>query len=283
MRRKVAARGEVVAFSAMKRGAVVPHDVVAGAPRMRIDERRLGGMLEQLRDQQASLRDAQIADAVDVHARVEHLAPRARMHMDERALHRREALELLLGVAIVAERNAGMESRVAAGPAFDVALGFLGQRVPGCAQVGPLGLAALLGDDHRREHRILDRDILEGAVGVPELVGEHADEFGVFAAGDGPVEGHVADVDQLFILEPRGRSGGLAQARVQRSELPGAGNLLGLVQRLAAENQHCVPVHGRIDCADRLRVERFSEIHPAGFRGKQRMQRFECECHGYPS
>ena len=89
---------------------------------MRVDERRLGGMLEQLRDQQASLRDTQIADAIDVHARVEHLAPRARMHMDERALHRQEALELLLGVAIVAERNAGMESRVAAGPAFDMSL-----------------------------------------------------------------------------------------------------------------------------------------------------------------
>ena len=164
--------------------------------------------------------------------------------------------------------------------ALDVAPGFLRQRIPRRAQVGPLGLAALFRHHDGREHGVLDRQVLERAVGVPELVGEHADQLGRTAVGDGAVERHVADVDEFLVLEASGRARGLAQPGVERAKLPRERHLLFLRQRLAAEDKHGVPVHCVVDGADRVGGERLPEVDSVRFGGQQGMQRLECDGHG---
>ena len=103
----------------MERGAVVPHHVVAGAPGVAVDELRLGGVLEELGDEEPALRHAHAAHAVDVDAREEDLAAGAGVDVDEGALDGREALELGLVVLVVAEQDARVEGEVPGGAALD--------------------------------------------------------------------------------------------------------------------------------------------------------------------
>src|SRR5512145_3018932 len=58
---QIAAQAQVVAAAAVESGAVVPHDVVAGAPGVAVDEFRLGGVFEQLSDEEPAFRDAHAA------------------------------------------------------------------------------------------------------------------------------------------------------------------------------------------------------------------------------
>ena len=115
---------------------------------------------------------------------------------------------------------------------------------------------------------------------MPELVGEHADQLGGAAVGDGAVERDVADIDELIVLEASGRARGLAQPEVERAELPRKRHLLFLRQRLAAEDEHGIPVHGVVDGAGRVGGERLPEVDSVRFGGQQGMQRLECDGHG---
>ena len=113
---------------------------------------------------------------------------------------------------------------------------------------------------------------------MPELVREHADELLVAAFGDLAVEADVADVDELLVLEARRGAGGLAQPRVERAEALGQRDLLALGERLVAEHQHGVVVHGDVDLGD-ARFVQLVQVDAARLRGEERMQRFEPERH----
>ncbi len=77
---------------------------------------------------------------------------------------------------VLGHREAELGARIGDGvlghQAPDLALHRPGQRVPGGAQVGELGLPARLGDGALVQQRGLGRHMLERAVGVPELVAE---------------------------------------------------------------------------------------------------------------
>lgn len=64
----------------------------------------------------------------------------------------------------------------------------------------------------------------------------------------------------------------LLQAKIERAELPRHRHLLALIQRLAAEHQHRIAIHRRVDLPDLPGCQLPAQIDTADLAGKQRME-----------
>src|SRR5712691_10031020 len=100
--------------------AVVPHDEVADAPRVRVDEPRLSGVLDEVAQEGARLRDRPADDGPGVRGQVERLAPRGGVRAHQALAHRLEALALLVGEVGEAELLAREELGVLADQVLDL-------------------------------------------------------------------------------------------------------------------------------------------------------------------
>jgi len=86
--------------------------------------------------------------------------------------------------------------------ALELALFLLGQGIVGGTQIGELGLAAARWDLASRQQRASRRDMLERAVGVPELVAEIERPAAILGGMDLPLLVEVRDVGDLLVVEP---------------------------------------------------------------------------------
>jgi hypothetical protein len=94
------------------------------------------------------------------------------------------------------------------------------------------------------------------------------DELLVGGIGDATVERDVADVDQLLVAEARRGAGRLAKPRVERAEALRERDLLGLGERLVAEDEHREAVHRLLHRGD-VGVGGVLELHAHRVRGER--------------
>src|SRR5271166_6396481 len=94
------------------------------------------------------------------------------MMADQSLPHRRQFLEDFVVEIGKADLAARAEDAVFVNEPFEVALSRLGQRVPRRPQIAEFGLAAPPWNLAGRQQRAFRRDMLERAVGVPELVAD---------------------------------------------------------------------------------------------------------------
>jgi hypothetical protein len=86
---------------------------------------------------------------------------------------------------------------------------------------------------------------------VPELVGDVGDDLLAVARDRAAGIAHIGDVGQFGMFHAVGLLLQLLQPHVERAEGFGEFQLLGLGQRLVAEDEHRIFVHGGIDGFDR--------------------------------
>src|SRR5437870_703496 len=96
----------------MHRLAVVPHDEVADAPGVGVDELPLGGVLDEVAQEEARLRHRPAHDRAGVRGEVERLALRHRVRAHQGLAHGLEAGALLVGEVGEAELLAREDLRM---------------------------------------------------------------------------------------------------------------------------------------------------------------------------
>ena len=144
----------------------------------------------------------------------------------------------------------------------------LRQRRIGGPRAGELGGAALRRDDARGQQRAERRHRLEGAVGVPEHVGDLVDHPPVIGGND--VAG--LDVEVRLPRERCPRRRIHAARDLEVSEAAAEGDLGVVVQRGRVEDQHGVLLEGGADCRPGRLVEGPGETGALDPRGKDRCQ-----------
>src|SRR5438094_670239 len=261
--------------------AVVPHHEVADAPAVRVDELPLCGVLDEVAQEGARLRHRPAQDAARVRRQVERLASRRRVRAHQALAHRREARALLVGEVGEAELLARENLRVLADQVLDLGLRLVVQRVVGRAHVGELRVAAPGRDAARVQQRVLRRDRLERAVGVPEAVADGEEPAPVVARE------HLMMLVEVRYVGERGRQAVLVrrpQARADRvlelAQAAAEGQLLGVVDALVAEHEHRVLVHPGVDRRHLVRRERLAEVEPLDFGGEARADLTRRDGHG---
>ena len=141
-------------------------------PFVRIDELALRRVLDQVAQEGARLGDRPADDRAGMRSEVERFAAGHRVGAHQHLAHRLEALALLVGDLEKADLLARIDLAVLADEALALRLDLSVERVPGGAHVGELGVAALRRHLARVQQRVLGRDRLERAVGMPEAVAE---------------------------------------------------------------------------------------------------------------
>src|SRR5438046_4203713 len=183
--------------------------------------------------------------------------------------HRLEARTLLLGEVEEAELLAREDLRVLADQVLYLGPGLGVERVVGRAHVGELRVAALRGDRARVQDRVLRRDHLERAVGVPQPVADREQSPPVVPREDVVVlveVGHVGEGRRQPVLVGSAQAG--ADCVLELTEAPAEGELLLVGELLIVEDEHGVLVHPGMDRLDVGGGERPREVDTADFSGE---------------
>ena len=176
------------------------------------------------------------------------------MNAHETLEHRLEARALLVGEVGEPQLLAGEDLRVLADQILDLGLGLGLEGVVGRGHVRELGVAAFGRNRAGVQQRVLRRDHLERAVGVPESIAE-GEQPAAIVTGEHLVVlveiGHVGEGggQPILVRSPQAR----ADRELDLAEATGEGQLLRVVDRLAVEDQHGVPVHRSVDRLDLVR------------------------------
>src|SRR6185312_10233904 len=112
----------VIGPAAMHGAAVVPHDQIADAPAVPIDEARLSGEGDELLDQPAPFLDRPADDVRSVRGEIERLAAGAGMAAHDQLRHRRQLAADLLVELGEADERARAEDAVLGDEAVELAL-----------------------------------------------------------------------------------------------------------------------------------------------------------------
>src|SRR3989454_7851065 len=183
--------------------------------------------------------------------------------------HRLEARTLLLGEVEEAELLAREDLRVLADQVLDLGPGLGVERVVGRAHVGELRVAALRRDRARVQDRVLRRDHLERAVGMPQPVADREQSPPVVPREDVVVlveVGHVGEGRRQPVLVGSAQAG--ADRVLELTEAPAEGELLLVVELLIVEDEHGVLVHPGMDRLDVGGGERPREVDTVDFSGE---------------
>ena len=269
----------VVAPHAMHHLAVVPHDQIAHAPLVDVDELRLRGVLVQVSQQDARLRHRHAEDGAGVRREIERLAAAHGMRAHEPLADRPEHRPLLQ--VEHAQRSARVHERVLADEVLDLRLDGRVERVVGRAHVGELGVAADRIHDAGRQERVLRRDRPERAVGVPEHVAEIEQAHARVARQRLAVAAEIRHVVppglQALVLG----LGDVAAAGVfERAEVAAERHLLLVGDLLVVEHEHRVAIHPRLDPRHLVGGERPADVDAGHFAHEHGMDLADGQTHG---
>src|SRR5688572_8045148 len=253
----------------MQHAAVVPDDQVALPPLVAVAELRLGDEGGELAEQRAAVLDRHPDDVRGVGADEQCAAAVHGVGAHERVLYLWDLAALLVRQDAGPHLVAGPREVVDAHQPLHAAEQLVGQLGVGGAGAGELGGAALGRDDAARQQRAERRHLLEGAVAVPELVGELVEHPAVVGRD------HLAGLDVEVRLALERRAGGRVgrERHLQRAEAAAEGGLALVVERLAGEDDDRVLLERRADLAERVVGQRAREVDVLDARGEDRGQR----------
>ena len=192
------------------------------------------------------------------------------------ALH----LLLLLGRELEAEQVARVRDGVMGAQPLELGLRLRRQRVVRRAHVGELRVGRHRRDDPRVEHRVAPRRIHERGVGVPEAIAERVMAPAIVGLHDRAVGVEIRDVGDRLVAEPALREGAAPGTLVQPTVEPFAEReLLGVGERLIAEDENGVLVHAGADRGQRVGVEDAAKLDRARFAHEVPVEFAECQGH----
>ena len=258
----------VVGRPSVQHAPVVPDHEIALRPLMTVAELRLGDVLQQLLQQRAAFLERQTLDVRGVGAEQERAAAVDRVGAHNRMAHGRERGALLIGEEAGAHLVARPREVVDGDRALHARLQRRRQRRIGGPRAGELRGAALRRHDARGQQRAERRHRLEGAVAVPEHVGELVDHPAIVGRND--LSGLHVEVRLPRERRPRRRVH--AARDLEIAEPPAEGDLPLVVQRLAVEDQNRVLLEGGADHRPARLVEGPGEVGALDPRGKDRCQ-----------
>jgi MFS family permease len=261
----------------VQRAAVVPHHEIAHPPAMRVHELGPGRAAEELADEIPRLVRRHAHDLARVRGDVEPLQPVRRIHPHHRLRHRRHLRGVLGRQEIIADQPARVREAVNRHLVLEQPLELGREPLPRHAHARPLRLAALGRDLTPGEQGRERGHPLERAVGVPHLVAR-VEEVALVAPGDELVLGvHVGEIGDLG---QRARLGVDAANRdLERPEALAERDLLVIVERLSAEEQHRIGVEGGLDLGERRGIEAL-DVHVENLGAEQRVEPAGRDRHG---
>src|SRR5215472_6946867 len=195
----------------------------------------------------------------------------------QRLRHRGQLPEDLIVEIGKADLAAGAEDAVLDDETIELSLSRLRQRIPGRPEIRKLGFAAGGRELAGREQRALRWDLLERAVGVPELVAEVEQVATVIPRKDTPLGVEVRDVRDVR-AQPHLRAG-VIRIDLERTKEPAESELLFVGHGLARKHKNAVTAEGRVDLGEDPRGHRTGDLDPAHFGPESRVKRAELDRH----
>ena len=245
----------------MHQAAVVPHDDVTHLPGVPVDARRLARILQQVVQQRRGRLGRHARDAVRVPPRVDRLAARLRVRLDDRTQRRTFVVEAVDVVGLVGETHLRLRviQRVVRRQRLKMGLRRRVQRVPRRAHVRELCLAIGRRHNERGQHARLRGERHVRTVRVPAFVALQDVVLLLTRPGHRTVRLHVRKLQRRALL-PGGQLFNVAKAQRECA-------LGRLIQMLAREGQHPVRQKGRVN----FTPSRFIEMRQidAGHNGAQ--------------